>query len=284
MRSPDTRLRAAEREAQREPSPEASAAVLRERLRAGEACARCGGEGDLAYAGGSAPLLPLRMFATGAAPPRARMATVPCPACAGLSLRQRVELAAYAGDAGARLVLGRRVPGRGGPAPHDLVAWAMFVADSLPVWTRGLARWGAPVQVRAALAAARVAQVVGCYEHRPDCTRTRCAPILRALDACAAWLTEPTEERRVAAARALIDARPTAGALERAWLPCVPRGPGGGWGVETVGVWPSTADTGEWNERAVPLAARVAGEAPVRAAVSAELVAWALGGGAWALG
>lgn len=108
----------------------------------------------------------------------------------------------------------------------------------------------------------------------------------RALEAAEAWLACPCEEHRIAAARALLDARPVDGGLERAWLPTVPNRfnagthptrEGGGWGEETVGLVPSTADDIEWNRRAVEIAARLATPKVVRQAIQLALTTWALG-------
>lgn len=249
----DLRAREAERLAAATGDPEARAAWLRERLRREEVCSRCGGYGEslmskairihVARARGgrwasSAELVP------SSAPP--------CPACAGLALCQRIELAAYAGDAGAALAAG-------GGLSYDEIGRA--TSRDLAAWTRGLARWGAPVLVRAACAAGRVALPVweqadagategGYMLHVQNIDMTDGSAPRRALDAAEAWLAEPTEERLQAWREAWVY-------VPEAWLP-------------------GQDDPPHVLAQRVERAARLAGEGPVRAAVSAALCSWAL--------
>lgn len=229
---------------------------------------------------------------------------------------EKLELAAYVGHAAARKAAGHgccprhqalgRDPQEGALARLLCSESPLSVHDPLPAWVRGLSRWGAEVQVRAAVAAGWVAlgaeeRRVGVvwdeanrvYRHDTDSFDPasmnlvhRLLDARRAIEAAEAWLCCPCEEHRIAAARALLDARPVDGGLDRAWLPTVPtrfkagthptRG-GGGWGEEPAGFVPCTADVDEWNHRAVDLSARLATPGAVRTAISQHLTSWALG-------
>ena len=264
----DARLRSRHRAAQQE-GPLARAALLRERIRAGEACSQCCGTGRWKVDPCSGP-------------------EVTCSSCAGLSLQQRVELAAYCGDEVSRLVVGVIYPcklcsGSGwcwlastagnayrmqaGPRPalhHEKWSEPIRVAcQCFKDWLSGLSRWGRPVLVRAACAAARVALHV--WEGtrgaaRPDAGgwAADMAP-RRAIEAAEAWLACPCEEHLAV------------------WAP-----------FRSLGAYP---DLPEWVPRSfdtrsdraqnplarVQSAARLTGEQPVREAIQRALVEWALG-------
>lgn len=168
-----------------------------------------------------------------------------CPRCAGLPWRGdrgRLELLAYCGHAGAREL---RYPLRESWSNHD--------GDSFANWTRGLAQWGDVVAIRAALAAA-------------ECVMASCETCgfsaRRALDACAAWLAEPTAERRC---RSRVTSEGAAVLPDWAY------------GV-------SVAISGDQTNghplrrclMAITDAARVAGEAATREAICAALIGWVL--------
>ena len=193
----------------------------------------------------------------------------------GALTRDRLELAAYAGDETARLVLfgSLNPPVHTIPpdlldvatAPFDTVDLATDAAGRLPSplprkfdlarWLRGLSRWGPTVLVRAAEAAGRVALVV--WRLYPMHARESAE---RALDACAAWLACPCKDHE-RAWEAACDAVGPALLAELSWLP-VPR--------DVAGC------VAGWTEDAL-YAADLAGEERVREAVQRALVTWALG-------
>ncbi len=239
----DLRLRLAARGLAADPSPEAQAALLRERLRAG--------------------LDP-----------------------------QRAELAAYCGHEGARLAWGCRTWGtlplyqenpKPNPGPDGTlyefvgVSTDLAPAYALAPWVRGLSRWGAEAQVRAAIAAARVAlerweeqEGLISWEGKPGIRDAawewRLLPEdhpkrspRRAIEAAESWVACPCEEHEVAWSRAGI-ACAGGGNLVLAWLPI-----------------PADVDTHEHNLGQVPRnAAHLAGEAPVREAIQRALIEWSL--------
>lgn len=229
----DLDLRTAARAASAFPSPEAEAAFLRARLRAGT-----------------------------------------------LSL-ERLELAAYCGHEGARATLDARIP--------TLVTGLWHDEDNRPVhttensrtgeWVAGLSRWGPAVQVRAAVAAARVAwgEAVAAEQRRPSAAGLLS---MAAINAVEQWLKDPNEGNRIDAARAFLAARPVDAGLQFRWLPMVPTRyqagthptpEGGGWGEEPPYPGPSL-----WHPGEIMAAAELAGEAPIRAAIQSALIAWAL--------
>jgi hypothetical protein len=88
--------------------------------------------------------------------------------------REALELAAYAGDPGARSALGEDAP----EAESDLSAWVL-----------GLRRWGREALVRAALAASETALALFEAEY-PERPTPR-----RAHEATVAWLEDPSPAR-----------------------------------------------------------------------------------------
>lgn len=243
----DQRLRRLEREVATSPSLESEAALLRERLRAGT-------------------LSP-----------------------------ERLELAAYCGHRPARSLLPRcgdhghdddsdggcrLVPdGQPHPAPiHE--PGGLCVYRDLSEFVAGLSRWGPTVQVRAAVAAARVAwgEAVAAEQRRPSAAGLLS---MAAINAVEQWLKDPNEGNRIDAARAFLAARPVDAGLQFRWLPMVPTRyqagthptpEGGGWGEEPPYPGPNL-----WHPGEIMAAAELAGEAPVRAAIQSALITWALG-------
>lgn len=233
----DARLRAAERTAATDASPEAQAALLRERLRAGtldparlELAAYCGHEGAREALG----LDPWGGF------PRYAEDPPPFTAQDG----SRYEFVAVQTD--------------------------LAPAYALRPWVAGLARWGDEALTRAAVAAARVALPVWEQAVGPNPGLERRA----ALDAAESLLaqTAPDPIDPFARQRAWLDAinpstytfRTHALTPERflmwAWLTWMPA--------------PSVTPTRRASE--IAAAAQVAGEQPVREAIQHALCAWAL--------
>lgn len=245
----DQRLRRLEREVAASPSRESEAALLRERLRAGT-------------------LSP-----------------------------ERLELAAYCGHEGARGALGiapwvGRVhfedpPGftaaDGTRYEFSSPDVALAPAYALGPWVRGLSRWGPAVQVRAAMAAARLvlARRSAGLDLWPDSPGFLWGQANRAVEAAERWLVDPNEGNRIDAARAFLAARPVDAGIQFRWLPMVPTRyqagthptpEGGGWGEEPPYPGPSL-----WHPGEIMAAAELAGEVPVRAAIQSALITWALG-------
>lgn len=109
----------------------------------------------------------------------------------------------------------------------------------------------------AAIAAARAVQIVTCFEHNPDCTRTRCVPIRAVIDAATRYRDNPTPANQ----KAWDDACAALGDGLTLWLP-VPHAAPKLYTHETVGtVWE---------------AIREAGFTPVCREVRRQLVEWAL--------
>lgn len=213
---------------------------------------------------------------------------------AGTLSPERLELAAYCGHVGARVV----ALGAHNPAAHEIPngkAWLAvapfdtvdLTPDSvgrlpsplplvfdLPRWVRGLSRWGPTVQVRAAVAAARAALPIehpcfGGPVHVHDATGGDhyggdCDLALFAIEGAEKWLEDPTPKNLLVWRNAWFACE-----WEQAqWLPWVssadypqPSGP------------PTVADQASHIIRAGSLA----GDAPVRAAIQSALIAWALG-------
>jgi hypothetical protein len=174
----DSSVRQAHRAHATEQSPESLARLIRARIRAGETyCRGCrlpesfdGWDYDPltnTYTSGEV-LVTMREaqqehldYTTGKGP---GTQVWPCPRCAGLAFRQRVELAAWCFSDGALLALdaepcpdpcppGTLCPGSLGLSRHTECPRLMPLA----VWLRGLRRWGPFVLTRAALAAGWVA-------------------------------------------------------------------------------------------------------------------------------
>jgi len=225
----DTALRSLERTHQADPSPESLIRWLVARERAGEVCDGC-----------SMP------------PPH--WIGKHCPRCAGLTLRSRIELAAYCGSEGARLVLPLK----------DLLVCTPNRKAGFAGFVTGLARWGQHVLARAACAAARVAHDRN-TPARSECANRRygaldcgCSDCLagRAIEAAEAYRDCPCEEHREAWAQAL--------------LPAVPL-----WTPAPFDYVPEHHE-GEASRSSIQAAARLAGEQPVREAICADLIRWAI--------
>ena len=254
--------------------------VLREALRSQDSpCAKCGGKGRPSVARDTAPDWARRV-----------LSPHPCPSCAGtgLTLRPRVELAAYCGDEAAAAVIPTRVwtdaHAKGLIPPQGVV----LVSPELPDWVTRLSRWGPSVMDRAAVAAARVALptherrlgetcmcgdgINGCYNHNfthmcdyrglpeCECPPTPAPEARRAIEAAEHVLhgeegSEPYEHQR------MWDEGWARGWRTQPWLPA-----------------PWASDGARVAE--ILAAARLAGEKPVRDAISKALIEWALGGSA----
>lgn len=192
--------------------------------------------------------------------------------------QERLELAAYCGDKAAILAAG-------GPCCHfharsTLEAPCVDNPPTLGSLVGGLSRWGPEVLVRAAVAAAKVAheedkRQSGCFICECECHRDEDprAPALcetcgymadvHALRGAEHWLDDPGEAS-LAAWRAVTSNTDTL----PLWAP--------------VWTWPQgrTARTGTASrcpEEGIRSAAHLAGEAPVRDAIRAALVAYVLG-------
>lgn len=168
--------------------------------------------------------------------------------------RERVEIAAYAGDEAARLAVPHLVLDRG-------VTWADVDAQRLTDWVRGLSRWGSEVLVRAAVAAAKAAYArwaLGAHAYRA----------FHAIDAAEAWLACPCEEHRV-----LCDGENNGGvAADAPWAGAMLM-------AVLVAAMPPDGDhvghVRSYVLDAVMHASPVAGEAAACKAIRSSLVAWA---------
>lgn len=186
--------------------------------------------------------------------------------------RERVELAAYVGHVGAASALGRA-----NPCPHDGVTGCS--ACDMRRMTGGLHRFGslapaaplrtAEILVRAAVGAARAALVV--WENLPTtiCYDEDLEPVgtypRRAVQACEAWLVDPTD-RRIDALRAVVSHARRGGRF----LPT--------WALLDSMFTPARNKVSRAGFEAIVLfASGQAGEAPVREAIQSALIAWALG-------
>lgn len=266
----DSRRRSLERAALSTGSPDDEARVLLERLRAEPPCKECGGRGrtyvedrDAARDALTRPTTADGMRPTIDAINAVLFVTPkPCSRCAGTGslLRARVEIAAWAGHAAARLVVVL------GEAPDAWVTWRSADEATLSIWLAGLSRWGVEAQVAAALGAARA-----CYEHLVDPTNREVIP----------WVTVGT-----LAARALIEAG-------EAWLACPCAKHGDEWSLlfsPEVDYWVPVSTMAiesapgrrpgapsDMARRGPLSAASVIGEPAVREAAAAAVRRWALG-------
>lgn len=260
----DTTISALRREAATG-DPAAEARLLVARLRAAPVCERCEGYGtaNRIVVGG-------RRYATGEGP---------CPPCAGTGspFRARLELAAYCGSEAARAVC---------PDAHLPIAASTFARherhEAFAGFVSGLSRWAdvGPVpgwvRRRAALAASAVAHEAWWDNHKtehhsmPDFAPGLCCygpnRVLRAARD-ALLRDEPSPRFDAVWVRAFVEASPPEDPLE--WLVAPEAGAPPEWSVrDEIAV--------AWNEAVPGHAARLAGEAPVRAAISSALIAWAL--------
>lgn len=203
----------------------------------------------------------------------------PCATSGRVWLPQgRLELAAYAGDEAARVAVGTCSCGCGWPLGTETSAGRLGPdldhsdTRGFLTWARGVGRWGREVQARGELAAGEVAYTAWLASHGlverdgrirevdPGdwCSRAALNPSApdpraprRALDACAAWLECQCEEHLAAWRRHASVGAPN---------------------------WTPTPADQDQVPTSVELAARLAGEAAVRAAMQAGLRAWALEG------
>jgi hypothetical protein len=267
----DRDLRIRERDVAAVDSPEARARVLVDRLRSAPMCAVCHG-------------------ARLESPPRSgrRMGEAGygqiCTACAsGQPFRDRLELAAYCGDAAARIVCpddprtwGATVTGHGLQDGCPACGWALihrYDCEGLAFkdWSSAFVRWGPEVQVRAAVAAARAVLPAWCDGTRLSGRAMHTARAARdgycgrctkrtagwaepgdMIEAAEAWLAVPTDEVR------------------EYWHSVMPDAPEPCW-------TPSTRSALGCRETNTPaICAGMIGEGAVRAAIQAALTAWAL--------
>lgn len=273
-------------------SPQDKAAWLRERLRSGEVCRECQGHGAAGIEWRDTTELeaqfgrPAAQGVTGGSrwgyqhiaehpsdDPHQRVIQSlkghkeaglfvrDCP-CAGLTLQQRIELAAYCGDEAARAVTGN-CTGYDGAYHQD----CCYYVVPLAALAKGLSRWGKLVQVRAAWAAG-MACVKTCLHGEEDPLRcSACVAAIRALNAAKAWLDCPCEGHssyeRAVEQRTYDDAR-------------------GEWSIPFWATSPVRAtwstNAGDAYEVGIKSAARYLDERTVCKAICEELTRWALGG------
>lgn len=214
--------------------------LLRARMRVGEACeGACSPVSDMPIHNGT--------------PVSA------CPRCAGLALRERIELAAYAGSEAARLLWcewDRSMPNHdAGKVPFALYRARKGLPLKFNLWLQGLTRWGQHVQIRAAVAAARCALPVaslGVFQNQSA---------VGAIEATAVWLACPCEEHYQACAAA-------SATLWSAQVGLPPT-----WAYVAV----NSVDSADQAARAIQAAAQLVPEPTLRAAICEALVSWALG-------
>lgn len=220
---------------------------------------------------------------------------------AGDLTRERLELAAYAGHEAARACLVAGPPDKrtASGAPTACTAclaqgvWANYTFDTpggwhclrhatehpdLALWLAGLSRWDGAL-VRAAVAAGWVALMAwrpcpgggrdffaldslcecgyGFDAHRNPDKNPRLARARRALEAAEAWIACPCKEHQSAWELRRLDVGVD---MAMRWVP---------WFV-AAGAHP------EYARASIADAARLAGDAPVRAAIQAALIRWAL--------
>ena len=235
----DQRLRRLEREVAASPSPEAEAALLRERLRAGT-----------------------------------------------LSL-ERLELAAYCGHEGARLLTPAREWSEAMRKGLVTPPGVLLVPDQLDDWVSGLSRWGPSVLHLASVAAAKVAlveegrrrgitcmcggSIYGCdghtFTHMCDYHGVECSCPVEPSQ----WLTEAVSaaEKWLGMGLHVSDhaGYETQGSYDEAWSR-----------AHRMAPWlpaPWASDGARQTE--IAGSAALAGEAPVREAIQSDLISWALG-------
>lgn len=195
---------------------------------------------------------------------------------------ERVALAAYCGSEAAREVLGPSW--RSDLADRQEVAVGIAIhrtpdgSAPLSAWLQGLSRWQAhpySAPVRAALAAAEAVYRAQ-YDVAPRALAGRglghAVPVRRALDAVAAWLADPSEERIRHACRTWFFTRDSDGA-PLTWIPCASEHGG-------ERATPGALTPNEWNSRATLECAELhpSGEPAIREAIQSAIIAWALGG------
>lgn len=186
-----------------------------------------------------------------------------CPCCAGLTLHERIELAAYCGDEASRLVTGWEL----GDRVRVAGAWHFAPEGSLRDFAKGLARWGQLVCVRAAWAAG-----LACA-HDANTYRDWCRQCGSRHPATTAWGCRGCED--LVAPRKALDAVKT-------WLDCPCTSCKPAWHNSMRNhVWldyqwiPHPEDKGNQFD-VIRVAAQHIGEEAVRRAVSTELIRWAL--------
>lgn len=242
----DQHLRELERQVAQDPSLKAS--WLKKRLQSGEECSNCHpsewdeDEHDPSTCSNY------------------RCCRKPCPRCAGLSLRERVELAAFCGDGSAREI-----------EEGSEKWWELIDNQPLTIFLGsthknqfgkaiGLERWGQLVMVRAAVAAAR--RVLrrwmnrhGQYAYEGNRTLYDCErDAICAIEAAEAWCDCPCKKHQEVWRLASIEAM-------RA--------------TDTV-LWLPRATQRSHDVDAIQAAVQLFDEATIRAAICKALIKWAL--------
>lgn len=245
----DASARGRARDAALYDSPEARASLLRQWLRSEPLCETCGGTGKKRVAG-EAPYAchDHRDGMLSCGPTCGIWRT--CSRCAGTGsrLQARIELAAYCGDLGALAAL---------CCPHDdirdgdrgCICYYARPETPFAAWVARLSRWAdvGRAPERAAVAAARHVWARAPRDHGGD-------RALRLLEGAEAWLSGLGSKRWSDAWGGL------SGGAEwcRAWLPT------------PYDAMPNV------HALSVEVCARIAGEQPVREAISSSLIRWAL--------
>jgi len=228
----DERLRNLERAHLADPCPENHAAWLAARVRVGEVC-----------------VCRVHAFVAGQSVIPVGVKPSICPHCAGLTLRERVELAAYCGSEGAWIAAD--CDSSGGTV-RAFSAWhfchAKAKGASFRDFVRGLARWGQHVMVRAACAAAQKAWMTWWPTMGGILDEVTKIPADRALEAAEAYRDDPSEAN-----------------LE-AWANATP--------VMDMPLW--VPRPGQRRDREIINAAILAGEKPIREAICKALATWSL--------
>jgi len=181
---------------------------------------------------------------------------------AGTLMRDQLALAASAGHAPAIEVIGQATK----PLPESATQWhpgevfRKFVPDS--------------AALTAAIAAARAVQLVTCFEHRRDCTRSRCTPIRAVIDAATRYRDDPTTDNQATWNQAVTQIGE--------WLALVglPGMDGDEQpdGNDTLTWLPMPYCPSESYREDVMTAVEEAGLTPVRQEVRRQLIEWALSG------
>ena len=178
----------------------------------------------------------------------------PAPGGPTLGAEARLELLAWVGDPRARATLGPSAPA---------------LPDELDLWIAGLLRFGAPLLVRALVAAAEVA-LPELTRRRPTDTRP-----LQALMAARAWRDAPGRDLAQVVAGTSLGAGNAAEDAEH------PAAASAGWAVQRLTLAVVAAERGdearvlELGQEAVEAAARATGPATVTGAIARALRGWA---------
>lgn len=141
-----------------------------------------------------------------AGPTLAVIGQAPCSMCHGTGFApfsSAIQLCAYLGDPGARLV--EPICSCGSITGSHADAWRNCSRDlgrTLSPWARALARWGGVVAVRAACAGARLVHEECCACSIGVCDRADHSRTRLAVESAEAWIACPCEEHYQAWAKA----------------------------------------------------------------------------------